>query len=645
MPDKKDEMTIFADKLATLASTVRMSMGAPLEALASALRQGAGRPAVAVGSGGSAIMAEYFARCRSTLGLGCTVVQTPMEFVLAQDDWMGFDVWLFSAGADNPDVAGALTTALSSDASRVLLLTVNAQGSTAIAAGQHERAKVFVAPVAERRDGFLATHSLVAMVTSMLVSSDLVARADPIADTVEQYAREVERMVGASDSTVTGFQPGDTVVILHDPQCRTLATLIETSLWETGIAPVQRTDFRNFAHGRHVWAARHSQSMFVLAVTTAVSRGIWEPIKKALPHAVRRAELDLGQAGRFRTAVSVVEGLMTVHWLGRATNTDPGKPGRGNFAEAIYGNAGLAELARKLGPAVRHKLKAVQFHDDPSCPAIAADAAHEEWLNALCSARIGAIVLDYDGTVVATETRLAPPAPSLIEELTRLADSGVAIAFATGRGGSAGDALRSALPERLHSLVTVGYYNGGHIQPLSVNIDDDPPTANPELAVIADWIEEQALLKPGMSLKRGRAQITINHADVLAPSEFGTVLASCPAIVAGRIKMLRSHHSFDLLPAGTSKTSVLARLRSMMSEGSQVLAIGDSGEPGGNDTELLAAAPSVSVYGVCGHLGGSWSLFGRSPSGPAALLRILRALRVENGHGRLDLNSLDVSIA
>ena len=79
----------------------------------------------------------------------------------------------------------------------------------------------------------------------------------------------------------------------------------------------------------------------------------------------------------------------------------------------------------------------------------------------------------------------------------------------------------------------------------------------------------------------------------------------------------------------------------MISEDAQVLAIGDSGEPGGNDNELLAAPPSVSVDGVCGHLGGSWSFFGRSPSGPAALLRILRALRVENGHGRLDLDTLD----
>lgn len=635
-------MTIFAEKLASLALTARMASTGPIEAVASALREGTGRPAIAIGSGGSAIMAEYFARCRSTLGLGLTIVQTPMEFVLALDSWANFDVWLFSAGADNPDVAGALTAALGSEAKKVRLLTVNDKGSTALAAERHERAQVLIAPVVERRDGFLATHSLVAMVTCLLAASCLRAKRS-FAEEVDRYALEVARIVTASGPLVPTFEPGDTIMVLHDPQCRTLATLIETSLWETGIAPVQSADFRNFAHGRHVWAARHPDSMFVLAITTAMSRSIWVRIKNALPQTLRMTEMDLGQAGRFKTAVSVVEGLMTILSLGDATGIDPGKPGRGEFAGAIYGDSGLAQLAEKLDPAVRHKLDAVHLHDDATSPALSADTAWTDWLKVVSAARIGGIVLDYDGTVVATEARFEPPCSDIIRELTRLADSGIVIAFATGRGGSAGEALRDALPKRLHPMVTIGYYNGGHIRPLSIDINDDPPATNVDLSTLADWIEEQALLKPGVCLKRGKVQITIHHADVVAPSTFLTSLAKFPAIADGRIKRLSSHHSFDLLPAETSKTSVCQELRRIMPHGAEVLAIGDSGEPDGNDNELLANIPSVSVNGVCGHLGGSWSLFGRAQSGPAALLRILRALRVQNGHARLDLDSLDMS--
>jgi hypothetical protein len=638
-------MTIFADKLATLASTVRMGLSGPVEAVASALREGADRPAVAIGSGGSAIMAEYFARCRSTLGLGVTLVQSPMEFVLAANSWSDFDVWLFSAGAQNPDVSGALTAAVGSSAAKIWLLTVNAEGSMAVAAAQHDRVRVIVAPVAERKDGFLATHSLVAMVACMLVASDHVAKRSTGSSALIRYAHEVDRIVARAGTSVAGFRKGDTVFLLHDPQCRTLATLIETSLWETGIAPIQRTDFRNFAHGRHVWAARYPNSMFVLAVTAAVSRNIWERIRVELPKTVRTAHIDIGQAGRFNTAVSVVDGLMAILLLGEAAGIDPGRPGRGEFADAIYGDTSLAELAAKLTPALRHKPEAVQVHDDPSCPAVSAEVARDDWLCAISGARIGAIVLDYDGTVVATEARLGPPSPGLVTELTRLADAGLKIAFATGRGGSAGKALREALPEWLHSVVTVGYYNGGHIRPLSVDIEVDPPAANPDLTAFADWIEEQALLKPGVSIKRGGIQITIWHSDVLTPTTFLQSLARFPAIAEGRIKRLSSHHSFDLLPVESSKASVSAALRHVITQGTEVLAIGDSGEPDGNDSELLAAFPSVSVDGVCGHLGGSWSLFGGSLSGPAALLRILRALRVENGHARLDLDLLGTGLA
>ena len=636
-------MTIFEEKLATLSNTVRLGADGPIDAVASDLSNSAGRPVIAIGSGGSAIMAEFFARCRLTLGHGYTVVVTPMEFVVSQVELGDHDAWLFSAGADNPDAVAAMTAAIGSSARKVTVITVNAAGAVSRATENDDRCKAIVVPVAERKDGFLATHSLVAMAACLLAASDRIASRSTSTDTIERLAQEVERI--AAFHTDVDLRSGDTVVILHDPQCATLAALVETSLWETAIAPVQRADFRNFAHGRHVWAARYPEKMLLIAITTVMSKGIWVAIRAALPASVRLLEIDLGHAGRFRSAASIAQGLEIVRALGEKAGVDPGKPGRGEFADAIYGDPGLAELARKLDPAVRHKLDALQLYDDPTCPQSCAKTARSAWADTVSKTPIGAILLDYDGTLVTTEARLEPPAPDLISELTRLADGGLAIGFATGRGGSAGAALREALPERLHPLVTIGYYNGGHIRSLDVDIEEDRPALDPDLASLANWIEANDFLVPGVTLKRGEVQITVRQADLYAPEAFVSTVRVFPALAAGRLKVLKSHHSFDILPAATSKTTVTTGMQKAIGASNRVLAIGDSGEPGGNDCELLNKPPSISVDGVCGHLDGSWSIFGRSATGPDALLRILRALRLERGHARLNIDSLSASAA
>ena len=112
--DRGAAMTIFAQKLSTLVETVRLSDAGPREAIAAALSGSAGRAVVAIGSGGSAIAAEYLAHCRSTLGHCPTVVATPMDYVISRAGYKEHDVWLLSAGASNPDSAAALEAALGS---------------------------------------------------------------------------------------------------------------------------------------------------------------------------------------------------------------------------------------------------------------------------------------------------------------------------------------------------------------------------------------------------------------------------------------------------------------------------------------------------------------------------------------------------
>lgn len=122
----------------------------------------------------------------------------------------------------------AVEAALASAATGVRLLTVNAEGSAAVTAAGQDRCRVIVVPVAECKDGFLATHSLVGMATCMLAAADILLPCSDLNTTIDRLAEEVKRITAAP--IAIDIRPGDTVFVLHDPQCRTIATLIETSL-------------------------------------------------------------------------------------------------------------------------------------------------------------------------------------------------------------------------------------------------------------------------------------------------------------------------------------------------------------------------------------------------------------------------------
>ncbi|MGP2494282.1 hypothetical protein ACTDI4_22025 [Mesorhizobium sp. PUT5] len=639
-------MTVFLEKVRRLPETIDLVSMRGCSDIAAALSKGKGRLAIAIGSGGSAVVAEFFARCRATLQLGLTIVMTPMQFVLSMEDWSGCDIWLFSAGANNPDIAATFRVARASNSSSIQFLTVNGAGETTIAAMQNQKTEVFLLPVADPKDGFLATHSMVAMVTALLLASDLKAEQPQRSALIEEFQARASKVLTETQNANFDFRSGDALFVLYDPQITSVAALIETSLWETGIAPVQRTDFRNFAHGRHVWAAKHPDKMFVLALTTSETGEVWQPIGAALPEDVRTQSMELDHGGRLANAVGILWGLSFVQFLGERTGIDPGRPGRGAFAETIYDNAALETLSRDLTSSVRHKASA-RLHFDPiNERSTSLCAAGRERLSGLAGASFAGLALDYDGTVVPNtprEARLGPPSPEIMDELVRLLDGGVQVGFATGRGGSAGDKLREAFPPRLHANVVMGYYNGAHIRTLDVNVKKDRPQADLKIAAVARWLTESGLLREGVQVEARPVQIAVDHTDVVNIEDFVERLAACPHLADGSVKCLRSNHSFDIVPASTSKVRVVEELARRAGDPEKfVLGIGDSGSPLGNDRELLSGRHCVSVGTVCGASDGAWTLFGSAVCGPDALLRILKAVQIKANEMMIDLSALNL---
>lgn len=628
---------VFSTKLDQLPDTIELCLSSSCEQLERAIASELSANAYMVGSGGSAVVAEYAAHCRRTLGGGPTIVQTPLEFVLGQDTLMNAAVWFFSARGDNADIEAAFNAAFARGAKSVHVVTSNANSKLLALSDQNAGARAHLIPVSTERDGFLATHSLVAAALMWLRASDAVSDA-PIGNALSLEVRERvltcltheerERLA----SIFHDLKRSDTLILLHDPRLLAAATLVETSVWEAALCAIQRTDFRNFAHGRHVWLARRPESAFLLSLTGIETRTLWESLQALAPNGLRHAAFDYNSCGRFEGLIALVAALVFVEAIGRAVDIDPAKPGVGRFGSGMYDNTALLELSQRLGPAARVKGGAVANRDDPHLAATDYHAAEQQFRARLSVARFGGVVLDYDGTLVATEARLDPPDREMVIQISRLISAGVGIAISTGRGGSAGEALRDVVAQQHHASIAVGYYNGAYVQALDVDIRKAPPQAHADVQSAATWLDQNRQFFTRYKIKNSGVQLTVEHGDLVNAAELVAAISKAFPM----LRTVESQHSLDIVPNAACKT-VVARLLAHSHSGADVLCIGDSGHWRGNDHVLLGGPFGVSVHRVCDRAESCWTLFGPTLTGPPAVVRILRALVPdESGLARLD---------
>jgi hydroxymethylpyrimidine pyrophosphatase-like HAD family hydrolase len=627
----------FSAKLDSLPSTVGLCGDQNVSDLASAILCGGDRPTVLIGSGGSAISANFFSLCRSTFSFSRSAIETPMQFVSGMSGLQGNDVWLFTAGAENADVMAAVQSAYRRGAAKIYMITRNSDGR-AVRYLKELGGDIFSVPVSEEKDGFLATHSLMATVATLLLAFDSITEVPSGGKIIDRFVAEISSELEADVrnqylEAFSSLRNDDTLLVLSEPQLSSISTLIDTSVWEAAICNVQSTDFRNFAHGRHTWLQHRPNRTFVLALTGQDLPSIHESILSLIPAGVRRTQVNFGNCGRFENAVGLVRGLIMIEAMGSAVKIDPGRPGVGIFGRNIYEDEALLSASRSIVSAVRHKYAFFQKQDTVGNSLALLSEFHRKRLTSLETQVFGGIVLDYDGTIVSTDDRRKPPVESIRSQLIRLHDLGVKVAIATGRGGSAGDQLRQVFDLGAHQEILMGYYNGAYLQTLDVDIKVDRPNPNEDIDAAIAWLDDNPqFFKRYESPKRG-LQVTIQKADLVSPKLFFEAVSAIPLVTSNCLQLNGSAHSFDIVVSGTSKLDVVKAVGLKIKPGSAVLCLGDSGSIIGNDHDLLSHPCGISVDAVCGGPDGSWSVYGYEKSGPDALLAILSSLIPVTGGG------------
>lgn len=182
--------------------------------------------------------------------------------------------------------------------------------------------------------------------------------------------------------------------------------------------------------------------------------------------------------------------------------------------------------------------------------------------------------------------------------------------------------LKRWVPPEFWDAVLVGIYNGGVIHSMGETADRGT-SATHELLAAANLLEQE-LVGEDWHVTARRCQVTVQRLGTATADAAASVSAVLAPELGSRLKVVKSGHSVDVVPSVTSKRAVVDRLGI---DPSEVLLIGDQGEVGGNDFELLSYSDlSLSVDQVSADGSRCWNLSEDGRSGPTLLARYLEAV-------------------
>lgn len=565
--------------------------------------------AFCVGSGGALSLAKLWQNVHESNQLGIAKTMTPYEFHFtnSKPDL----VVLFSASGKNHDILDVFRTAIDRG-SRVLIFTATERSKLVKLAKSHSsEARVIYPNCKTPQDGFLAVNSTVAMSCLVAKFQDYVWGQGNLVDSPIDTAVSDHQKQCSNVQDITGY----TAHIISAGWGAAAGLDFEARMAESGLAPCFLTDPRNFGHGRFLWLEKQLDKSLILFLYNNDSKSLINRIDKLIPVGVEKFKICAPFQGVQGAIYCLVRSILLFGEFAKYSDSDPGMP----F---------VPEWGKKL-----HRLKAEnkQLKKSENQKVTNADEKYPAQRTSFSG-----VVFDFDGTIVDTKDRFLPIGEEILYHFERLLELGLRIGVATGRGSSAYKALKDKIAERHHENVVVGLYNGSIINNL---VEDIVLTDNCwHLKTFIDHLlDKHEIVKTKVSSRP--TQISIRDIKKAEIERIIDYLRVCLGQHSQYVKFLRSAHSLDIIPFWASKINLVQFLCSSLD--SKILCIGDQGQVGGNDEELLVWQPSVSV-GSKQPISNNCYWIGRNSQfrESKGTLEILKNIELENGSFRLKKNTL-----
>ncbi|KUO77846.1 MAG: hypothetical protein APF81_05895 [Desulfosporosinus sp. BRH_c37] len=570
--------------------------------------------AYCIGSGGSIAIAKLWQLIFEDNHLGMAKTMTPYEF--NQFDRVPDIVFLFSASGKNHDILQVFKSAALKGC-KIVVFTVTANSALIrLAKSKPDQSVVIYPKVTTPKDGFLAVNSIVAMASVVgQVERSLFGQRkvedSPVATAFKDHQDNI--------AFIKELNHGQAIQIISSEWGIPAGHDLETRLAESGVSPCFLTDPRNFAHGRFIWLETY-RDCFVVLFGTPQSKPFLKRFIKALPEFITPYYICAPYEGLYGAVYCLTHSILIFSELAKVKALDPGRPV-------------VPEWGRKL-----HSLRLSP--KDTAGGDLSKTARDKRTQYPAFEMTFGGIVSDIDGTLLETENRFSGIGRDIGIEMNRLLHEGLLLAFATGRGKSALELLRNSISREFWPQIIVGLYNGTQIIRLDENLDEKLEPEWSSLQSIAFKVKEICSGIPRAELTIRQTQITVEGINKNQSAFIEQELSRAFGQGTKFMKLGQSGHSLDILPYWANKLNVLEKMNIFPKQ--NILGIGDQGQLGGNDEDLLGWKPSVSVgksrpvSNACFWLGKDERLRGEQ-----GMLRLLKAIEQVDGGFKLGIKIFD----
>lgn len=548
-----------------------------------------------IGSGGSYSMAAAFEYLCIKAGLTAQRL-TPLELGQLQYQLSNSAAVLFTAGGSNNDSKNAYRyiTELEPEGVLTCCMRLNAPIKKLQRENIHNYYYEYKMPVA--KDGYLAVESLMSSIVIMIRAFQRMVRDDYFL--LPKQRKWDNHLIDTN--IIRKVIERESIFVLYGGITMPAAIDLESKFSEVSLGNTQLVDFRNFAHGRHYWISDRRRTTAIIALVGETEKKLADNTLKLLPEDIPVLRVDIND----NTAEGLIDALhYSFEIVGEAAlirNLDPGKPHVEEFGKKLYHlNYDIGKIScmvnRRKDIVEMAAYRKVMKHQGIGMDEY--QKCSRMYWNNLLSRMYRGIIFDYDGTLHDKYT-ISKTEDRLFTKLNELLENHIIIGIATGRGKSVRMELQKKIERKHWEKVLIAYYNGSVIGRLD---DDAKPNKQDAKMPIAF---NEIICKLSLSgIEENPYQLTLIK-DELSMTSVEFHFLKERILGVKDIKVMETNHSIDIVPVNSSKRNIFKECNFAEEE---FLTIGDSGDLGGNDYELLCGDTGLSVDYVSNAFNSCWN--------------------------------------